>query len=382
MRSSLFLCLLFGAPFGAPAGPLPGSATDSLLSIYILAGQSNALNWHCDAALLPADISDASILFFYHSGAPPDRSYPLPFNATSGGKWVNLRAQRQDPFIAHKQDFFGPEMGLGRTLAQNAVHTAILKCAYFGTDLAHDWRKGDTSGAGLYSILLEQVAIATRGLDSAGIPFLVKGFFWMQGETDAASASAAAAYGENLSRFIRDVRTDLQASNLPFIVGRIGNASAYPYRTSVRTAQMEVAATTENVGWVDTDDLPLDADNVHLIAPGALLLGERMARTYLSIPTGVTEGPPSHPASLRLEQNYPNPFNPATRIRFTLAEPGHALLMVFDPLGREVERVVDEERSAGTHTVTFNASSLSSGIYFYRLSAGRGQITRKMALAR
>ena len=75
------------------------------------------------------------------------------------------------------------------------------------------------------------------------------------------------------------------------------------------------------------------------------------------------------PSIFALHQNYPNPFNPLTTIRYELPKTCHATLKIFDMLGREVAVLVDEQKPAGIYQVTFDAHSLSSGIYFYRLSA-------------
>lgn len=76
------------------------------------------------------------------------------------------------------------------------------------------------------------------------------------------------------------------------------------------------------------------------------------------------------PEEYSVSQNYPNPFNPTTEIRFALPEPSHVRLSVYDMLGREVSRPADEQMDAGYHSVTWNASNVSSGVYIYRLSAG------------
>ena len=81
-----------------------------------------------------------------------------------------------------------------------------------------------------------------------------------------------------------------------------------------------------------------------------------------------------------MNQNYPNPFNPSTIIEFANTRQQLVKLTVFNALGQEVAVLVDGTRSAGTHQVMFNAFNLSSGIYFYRLSAGSEVITRKMTL--
>jgi len=86
------------------------------------------------------------------------------------------------------------------------------------------------------------------------------------------------------------------------------------------------------------------------------------------------------PASVSLHQNYPNPFNPATTIRFELPDREQVRLEVFDILGRRVALLVDEEMTAGSHQVRFDASRLSSGVYLYRLHTGSAMLTRKMTL--
>ena len=81
-----------------------------------------------------------------------------------------------------------------------------------------------------------------------------------------------------------------------------------------------------------------------------------------------------------LSQNYPNPFNPNTKISWQSPVSSHQTLKVYDVLGNEVATLVNEYRNAGSYEVDFNASSLSSGIYFYRLQAGAFVQTKKMIL--
>ena len=86
------------------------------------------------------------------------------------------------------------------------------------------------------------------------------------------------------------------------------------------------------------------------------------------------------PRHFMLMQNYPNPFNPATTITFSLPKQQLVTLMIYNLLGREVQMLINEQRQTGMHTVTFDASHLSSGIYFYRLQAGDYTETKKMIL--
>ncbi len=88
------------------------------------------------------------------------------------------------------------------------------------------------------------------------------------------------------------------------------------------------------------------------------------------------------PNAYNLSQNYPNPFNPTTNIKFAIPTSGMVKLVVFDVLGREVTTLVNEFRNAGNFVVDFDASSLSSGVYFYRLESGDFKQTRKMLLVK
>lgn len=105
--------------------------------------------------------------------------------------------------------------------------------------------------------------------------------------------------------------------------------------------------------------------------------------------SNINETPFTEQIKFELEQNYPNPFNPITKIRFTIPEKvnGVVTLKVFDVLGNLVAELLNEEKSAGNHEIEFNSNGLSSGIYFYRLSASMGQAgelieTKKMLLLR
>lgn len=86
------------------------------------------------------------------------------------------------------------------------------------------------------------------------------------------------------------------------------------------------------------------------------------------------------PAAYALEQNFPNPFNPRTTINFTLPGPSEVRLTVYDLLGRQVALLVDGNRDAGVHQVTFDAPELASGVYIYRLRAGEYVRSRKMLI--
>jgi hypothetical protein len=86
------------------------------------------------------------------------------------------------------------------------------------------------------------------------------------------------------------------------------------------------------------------------------------------------------PNKIELSQNFPNPFNPSTMIQFSVAKADFIQLRVFDLLGNEVNTLIKENKQPGIYQVTFDASNLSSGIYFYQLVASNKNITKKMIL--
>ena len=96
--------------------------------------------------------------------------------------------------------------------------------------------------------------------------------------------------------------------------------------------------------------------------------------------TSITDDQNEIPAEFSLSQNYPNPFNPTTSIRYAIPKPGFVTLKVYDVLGREVTTLVNAEKSAGSYEINFDASELTSGIYFYSVSAGSFTETKKMVL--
>ena len=109
-------------------------------------------------------------------------------------------------------------------------------------------------------------------------------------------------------------------------------------------------------------------------------LYEFMIRVMGSGALGVGDQITLSPDRYELSQNYPNPFNPETSIAFSLAKDGLTTLRIYNMLGEQVAELVNGNMTAGIKNVTFDASSLSSGIYFYRLESGDFTIAKKMVL--
>jgi polygalacturonase len=120
-----------------------------------------------------------------------------------------------------------------------------------------------------------------------------------------------------------------------------------------------------------------DADTMAItVKTGYRIIREVRSQLLTAIETEIFP----KPAQFRLEQNYPNPFNPSTVIQYQLPNSGHVLLKVYSITGKEIQTLVNGEQNAGAHSVSFNATTLPSGMYLYSLQSGNVNITKKMLL--
>ncbi len=122
------------------------------------------------------------------------------------------------------------------------------------------------------------------------------------------------------------------------------------------------------------DGPDMEADN------GGRVTFNNMALDFNQNPTWNPGEPPEQPKALQLLQNYPNPFNSSTTFEFSLPQDGYAELEIYTVLGQRISRPLAEQLEAGTHTVSFDASRLASGIYFFRLTHNGRSISRSMSL--
>ncbi len=95
--------------------------------------------------------------------------------------------------------------------------------------------------------------------------------------------------------------------------------------------------------------------------------------------TGIEDENTTH-VGYRLNQNYPNPFNPSTEISFSLAKSSFVIMEIYNSLGQKVAALINNKMNSGSYKVKFNASNLSSGIYYYKIQAGEFQSVKKMLL--
>ncbi len=135
--------------------------------------------------------------------------------------------------------------------------------------------------------------------------------------------------------------------------------------------------TAVNTGLTSTYVLSLAVSGANLFAG---TYGGGVWRRPLSEITSVRLSSNELPSHFELAQNFPNPFNPTSTIRFQVPHASHVSLSVYDVLGREVARLVNEQLAPGTYETTFDGLNLSSGVYFYRLHAEGFVQVRKLVL--
>ncbi len=164
-----------------------------------------------------------------------------------------------------------------------------------------------------------------------------------------------------------------------FIAGTPGESDVYPnmtssfsYNTAGDSILLDIIYMHDTNPNVSLSNFPNPSDPSEVIW--------YYDRISLPLPVGIGDETPNVANSFTLEQNYPNPFNPTTRIDFTLAKSAKVSLKVYNALGQKVATLVNGKMTAGEHSVNFDASNLTSGLYFYKLSDGKLNETRKMVL--
>jgi len=145
-----------------------------------------------------------------------------------------------------------------------------------------------------------------------------------------------------------------------------GGATWTEQESGVTTSLNKIFFISSTTGWVVGDN-------------GVILKTTTKGSSTL---TGVTPLNTGIADKFSLSQNYPNPFNPSTVIKWQVAQTGFVSVVVYDALGNEVKTLVNENQSPGSYSVEFNAASLPSGIYFYKMITENFSDTRKMILVK
>lgn len=132
--------------------------------------------------------------------------------------------------------------------------------------------------------------------------------------------------------------------------------------------------------WEVRRETPANTINLSLFGYGTFSIPGRIKELTYPV-SSVEEGVPEL-TEFMLSQNYPNPFNPSTAISYNLAEGGNVLLELYNVMGEKIRTLQNEEKSAGSHRFNFDSTGLASGVYFYKLTAGKISRIKKMTLLR
>jgi hypothetical protein len=237
--------------------------------LIIMAGQSNMYGYQGDAAGYPEDPQklDLRIPFWWVA----------PRISSSEQHWTTMKAQG-GRFPAGQ---FGPEVTFARTLLESGMNPAIFKYSQGSTSLYAHWKQAGEHG--LYDQMLAGLRIALAAMEKDGHKVRVRGFVWIQGESDAAASDEAAnAYHDHLEKLITHLRHELNEPLLPVVLGLDEQHPGVIKRPVVIKAQELLAVELPCV--VRSSMLGLvKADSSHLTPTGLVEHGKRLAADYLTL---------------------------------------------------------------------------------------------------
>jgi PKD repeat protein len=228
------------------------------------------------------------------------------------------------------------------------------------------FRNQDSMYVGTYAGELYLASLSTGSITKIGTSTVRYSSFTFNPQTGQLWASAA-LYNDSL-----------------YTVDIFTGAAVSKGSTGLRVGMIMAADNTGTLYALTGDVNNLFRINPHTLQPEPVGSGTRSgycaAAIRLDKVTGDPRGGQSSPTIFGLEQNYPNPFNPKTGIRIQVPEISHVRLVVYDLLGSEVAVLLDEQKAPGRYQVEFDGTTFSSGVYFYRLTAGVYVESKRMLL--
>ncbi|HUI31495.1 MAG TPA: T9SS type A sorting domain-containing protein [Candidatus Acidoferrales bacterium] len=243
------------------------------------------------------------------------------------------------------------------------------------------------NGKGAYRTSADSISWTPIGLDSVSESAITsldtnvfvattRGIFLYSGGTAWLDRSVGLPFSDSASITLCSFAT---SDTLLFAYIEVSSSTFYGHEIYV----------THDLGktWIDVNDSAFAGSSVTAMVatPKYLFVGTQSGAWQIPISdviTSVNENLPPVPSKYVLYQNYPNPFNPSTVIGYRLPAASHVTLKVYDVMGREVKTLVNERQSAGSHSARFDAGSLPSGLYFYRIQAGNYSSTKKALLVK
>ena len=242
-----------------------GYANSKTADLFIWVGQSNAQGWMGDAKFYPADPDslDQHILL----------NYTFIDNTGSNGKWIQMGPQEGRFPLGH----FGPEVSFSREIKRAGYDPYIFKYTKGSTSIYNDWKRPGQGG--MYDSMVKDLAIAVSTLEQAGVSVNIRGFIWIQGESDAENDKMAHEFEDNLIRIIADLKEVTNNNELKVILGVDEQHSWVSERPIVVEAQKNIAALDPNISFTSMIGLP-KADATHLTPLGLVEHGKIISEAF------------------------------------------------------------------------------------------------------
>lgn len=271
---------------------IPAQAVE--FDVYILTGQSNSLGTTgLEAPFQPGTHSaDAQTEFFWSNVNSTNTVYPPNLYGDSSGSITTLQMQQGDG--GTNPNFWGPEFGMARKMFDAGQSNLLIIKASRGGGGNSFWDKAtfdsNNNNGHMWGHLRDTVDAGLAQIDGSDT-FEVKGFMYLQGESN--NGSQAAAADTRLSDLITNLKTHINTAhpnatdNMHTVVGEIAASSGNANRILTTQKQMDLAAGNPEISFVTTNDLPLKSDGIHFGRDAKLTIGERFADVFI----GVSEQP-------------------------------------------------------------------------------------------
>ena len=237
------------------------SFSEEPIDLFIWAGQSNAQGWEGDADFYPPDPAglDSQIRLNY--------TY---IESTQSNGWIEMQPQEGRFESGH----FGPEVTFGRKLVEAGYNPAIFKYTRGSTSLHSDWLAPGKGG--YYDAMVADLGNAISDLESQGHAVSIRGFIWIQGESDAETPAIASAFETSLLRMVNDLRNNVVGNSaLPIILGVDEQHHSVVDQPAVLEAHKRIARNNDHTVFTSMYGLSR-ADAYHLAPAGLMAHGERI----------------------------------------------------------------------------------------------------------
>lgn len=305
---------------------------------------------------IASGLGNANILFMY--GDPVSSRWSLWFSTNAGSNWDSTGL-----YLAQA----GSEAGYNNALFYFSNPNVLHDWVWFGTDNSRiyrgsftetstSWISGPTTGiAQIFTIGFSDSLPGIAG-GSTGMAFTSNGGVnWVVSTTTPGSGSITGIAVKLPEMWFARGTTIYYSSTsgVNWVTGTTPPAGTYTHMVMARTGGYNIWGVRDNGG----------------ISKYTYLIGIKPISSEI-------------PNKFALYQNYPNPFNPSTTIKFDISESSYSVLTIYDALGREAANLVNESLKPGTYEVKWDASNFSSGIYYYKLTAGNISDTKKLVLVK